>query len=512
MTRGFFKIVTAVIFVVTALGIAFLAFFPNLWNVKKSSAGQQVRLILPQNPNARTNGGFSPEQAAREESYSPRVALDEGEVIVSVLNGDFGGPMEKQFVAYRNLLELESPIYLSFIDYDESSRSYKRLWSAQTAATRPGTINLYTEDLVGDRSLCVLLSGVNSLGEHTLTVFRKNPESPGKELFQKIAELRIDGTIAVKDVERPRAYQMGIGRGPSYTISAYGRDFESANIMDQVEIVYAYNTGNGLYEQRSRIRIPGTQIEQRRVRELLGNPRAFEAFITGLWYYTSSQGTISINQYIYFDPPNREIIFYGDETQQVFTWQNSASTRYGLYIASQNISISTLRRSIDIELESLESIKVRVFEDVRLPIRAVAGVNAPWDGSYRKAGPLEHQAQKSPAAKSALIDAFIDAWYDGSIGRIHFLPNGTFEVHTEGHIRQGRYSFFAMNDMELVELRSIELRPESRPDGSGSFRETYIVEAENRKVLTLLRARIGARGVEKLNENALILTQVPERE
>ena len=529
MTRAFIKIITLAIFAFCALGIGILVLYPPPWKVKKNQIEQQTRIIIPQRFNTVAEDPDNVmEILAREDNLSARVALAEGEVIVSILNGMFdGSPSEQQFVAYRNLLEIESPIYLTFIDYDEGSKSYKRLWSAPTAATRPGTISLYTQDLLGDRSLCILLFGMNGFGEHTLTIFRKNPaqtrQSPARnELFNKIAELRIDGTITVKETDRSQAYQLGFGQGQSFTIAAYGRDFESSNILDQVEIVHAFNRGNGLYEQTSMTRIPGTQVEQRRVRELLGNSKAFEEFISGLWYHLTPQGTINKHQYIYFDPPGREIIFYGDETQQVFIWQNSTATRYGLYISSQNISVTTLRRSIDLELESLDSIKVRVKEDVRLKI----GVNTPWDGSYRKAGPLENQAQKPPAIRNA----FIDAWYDGSIGRIRFFPNGTYELSAGGALKQGKYTFFGHNDQEMLELRS--------ESASGPVRETYLVQAESsaeqssgenresdpgsisressgadiplRKTLSLLRVRIGARGIERLHEGAISLTLASE--
>jgi hypothetical protein len=508
MTRSIFRIAAAVVFVLSALGAGALVLFPASWKTKKTQPERQNRIIIPQGLYTGTEeDDNAAELRAREASMTARAALGAGETIAAVLNGDFDGdPAEEQFVAYRNLLEIESPLYLTFIDYDEVSRGYRRLWSAPTAATRPGTISLYTLDLLGDRSVCVLLAGMNGHGEHTLTIFRKIP-APGQEgaqersdLFNKIAELRIYGTIVVRETERSQAYQMGVAKGQSFTIAAYSRDAESSNLLDQVEIIYAYNTGNGLYEQRSRTRIPGSQIEQRRIRELLGNPRAFEDFITGLWYYVSPEGTIDSRQYIYFDPPSEELIFYGDETQQVFTWQNSSATRYGLYISSQNISVTTLRRSIDIELESLDSIRVRVFEDVRLKI----GVNAPWNGSYRRAGPPENHAPK-PQARGT---AYISARYDGSIGKIHFSPDGTYELEAGGNPRQGKYAFFSLNDQELLELRS--------PGASGVQRETYLVEGDkseegkNRKTLTLFRVRLGARGIQRLHEGTISLTLTSE--
>ena len=513
MTRFFLRILVVLAGVFCVLVAVALIFFPLPWKTKKNGEENQPRIVIPRNPGAQTDDADNTAEqlaALNRETMSARIPLDEGEVIISVLNGNFdGGPYEKQIVAFRNLLEIDSPIYLTYIDYDERTRSYRRVWNAPGAATLPGTISLYTTDLLGDRSVCVILTGMNNFGEHTITIFRMNPAHPGesaraeKALFEKIAELRIDGTISVKEVTRSQAYQMGFGKGESFAIAGYGRDFESANILDQVEVVYKYNPANGLYEQSSITRIPGAQVEQRRVRELLGDYKAFEEFISGLWYHMTPQGTIDRYQYIYFDPPNREIIFYGGETQQVFNWQGSNATRYGLYISSQNIRISTLRRTIDIELESLDSIRVRVIEDVRLKI----GVNAPWDGSYRKASQqLEHQPQKPKDSENA----YIDAWYDGSIGKIHFSPDGSYALTNKGNARHGKYAFFFIKDREFLELR-----PAHTDNNTETTRETYMVEperitGENRKTLTLLRVRIGARGVERLQEGAVALTLASE--
>jgi hypothetical protein len=282
---------------------------------------------------------------------------------------------------------------------------------------------------------------------------------------------------------------MGIAKGASFPIAAYGRDQNSSNIMDQIEFVYTYNEESGLYEQSRITRVPGNQIEQRMLRELLGNREAFETFISGLWYYVSSQGTIDTKQYIYFDPPNREIIFYGDELQQVFTWQASSATRYGLYISSQNISVTTLRRSIDIELESLDSIKVKVNEDVRLRF----GVNTPWDGSYRKAMPKENRNNGNTGENS-----FVNAVYDSSIGKIRFYPDGNYTINA-GTNGQGKYAFFYLENQKILELRSAEM-----------VRETYLVEASGEASLSLFKIRLGARGIQRLHEGPILLSPTEE--
>ena len=506
MLKLIIRIGIVIVFVFAAIGIGALVLFPSTWDTKKSRTDQQARVIIPRSiSSSYPDMDFSAENLAREDSMFSKVALEDGEVIVTVLTEYIGeGPVEKQFVAYRNLLEIESPIYITYIDYDESTQNYIRLWSAKTAASRPGTVNLYMMDIIGDRSPCVILSGMNGLGQHTLTIFRKNPQPAqnSEDLFLKIAELMIDGTITIRETTRAPSYQSGQAQGLSYTISAFGRDLDSSNILDQVEISYAFNEDLNIYEEKSMTRIPGIQVEQRRVRELLGNPKTFEEFVTGLWYHITPQGNIDTDQYIYFDPPNREIIFYGDETQQVFNWENSTATRYGLYVSSQNISVTTLRRSIDIELETLESIRVRVIEDVRLKF----GVNTSWDGSYRKAAPPENRT-KAPSSSSA----HIDAWYEGSTGKIHFSHDGSFELNTGNTLRHGKYAFFFFNDEELLELRSAEpVYTEHRSDDTLN-REIYIVEGEKtedplRKNISLIRARIGSRGIQRLHERVISLT------
>jgi hypothetical protein len=211
-----------------------------------------------------------------------------------------------------------------------------------------------------------------------------------------------------------------------------------------MEIVYSYNQARGVYEQSNVTRVPGSQIEQRRVREILtGDRKVFENFINDLWYHISPQGTVDKNQYLYFDPEKREILFYGDGSQQIFTWRHSSPTRYGLYISSQNISVTTLRRSLNIELESLDSLRVKVVEDVRVKV----SVDTSWDGSYRRAGSVARSSSTGNASP------FIDAAYDSLTGRITFFPNGEYEFGSSSPPAKGRYVFFRAGGSDLLEIR-----------------------------------------------------------
>ncbi|MDR2785649.1 MAG: pallilysin-related adhesin [Treponema sp.] len=514
-------------FLVTLSLIAVLVYRPAIFfRTQKTVEQKQSRVIIPRFEDAGQGEEESAERelAAFEDSMNAKIALNTGELLASVLTQDFDGDLlDEQILAYRNLSRPDSPIFLSYVIFDHQINGYKRIWETPTVVTRPGTISLYTQDITGDRGVCLILAGMNSNEDRTMTIFRKNAESE-KEPFLKIAEIEIDGSIQIQETERSQAYRMGLTSGKSFTIAAYGRDTKSDNILDQIEIIYSYNPTTGRFEQSHFTRIPGSQIEQRRVRELLsGGSRKFEEFISGLWYYVGPQGTLDTRQYIYFDPQNRELIFYSDEIQQVFTWQNSSATRYGIYISSQNISVTNLRRSIDIELESLSSIRVKVFEDVRLKI----GVSDSWHGSYRKAesrhgGNGRGSALPEAGGRSAIAAdisdenepespvSYLDAAYDGIIGKLVFLKSGEYELYSGSAFRRGNYAFFTLDNRMLLELRPGTI--------TGLSRETYLVEPENGetsraipwKTLTLVRVRLSTQGFQEVHEAAISLSLVTE--
>ena len=491
------KTYTGFFICVSLLCILFIVFLATgLWErfyYQKVDENITTRIVTPVEAGSPSNSG-QPGQRQWEDSLSTKIPLENSEILIAVINRESEeGNAEEQIAAYINAASPERGVYITFIGYDLQSGRYKRMWNASTAASRIETISLSIQDLIGDRNNCVIVTGMNDKNEHTMSVFRKSPNQAQDQAFNKIIELQIDGSIIIQESGRSLAYQQGITSGQSFNIIAYNHDNTSDNILDQIETIYSYNPSTEQYEQSRVTRIPGSQIEQRRLRELLsGTPGVFENFINDLWYYISPQGTIDLKQYIFFDPSGREIIFFGEEAQQVFHWQSSTPTRYGLYIRSQNISISTLLRSITIELESLDSIHLIVSEDVRLPIT----VNTIWNGSYRRAGTLN---QQEPASQ---ILPTIDAVYDATWGRIQFNSTGEYTISSSGTLRKGYYVFYKIREFNLLELR---------PDDGNNDAENrmvYRIDASSNAVLSLSRVRIGNSGIQDILEPPVILTPV----
>jgi len=476
---------------IAALSVLLIIFLATgLWKVifyPRSTENVKTKIVTPREATLFSSTGQAG-QVSWEENISTKVPLDDGETVIAVLNKESEENMpEEQFVVYRTP-NANDPMFITFLGYDENTRNYKRFWNAPTTASQGETITVFSQDLVGDRNNCIIVNGMNEKNEHTMTVFRRSPGRAANVPYKKIAELQIAGSIIIQETGRSLAYQQGLTRGQSFNIAAYGHDNASANILDQIETIYSFNPNTEQYERTNVSRIPGSQIEQRRLRELLsGAPGVFEKFINDLWYYVSPQGTIDAKQYIYFDPAKKEIIFFGDEAQQVFLWQTSTNTRYGLYIRSQNISISTLLRFVDIELESLDSIKLRVIEDVRLRITA----NTTWDGSYRRAGAANFKENLTN------LKPTIDAVFDSSWGRIQFNHSGDYTITSVGTVKKGRYIFYKVNNMELLELR---------PEEGDDTRLVYKAEPAA-GILLLSRVKVGINGVQDLLEPPITLTK-----
>jgi flagellar motor protein MotB len=341
---------------------------------------------------------------------------------------------------------------------------------------------------------------MNDAEAYILVVLRKNSEK-ADEAFSVIAEIVSKGSIAVQETARTQAYQRGSAQAASFPLVAFSADEQAKNPLDQIETIYNYTPELARYEPSATVHIPADQMQERSLQDVMnGGTPSFEHFVQGLWYFVTSAG-VDVQQYIYFDPLNRELVFCGGDVQQIFLWQRSSSTRSKLSIAAQNISVTTLRRYVDVELDSANRIQVLVAEDVKLKISS----DVVWNGSYQKAE-LPH----SGAQVLQGVVPYITAEYSGSIGNLSFDTQGSYELASEGINRTGKYAFFWLNGEEILEFR-----PETINNiPTSGMRETYLIThsekiegSETWRDITLLPIRIGVQGIQRLRETPISLTE-----
>ncbi|MFQ3547286.1 MAG: pallilysin-related adhesin [Termitinemataceae bacterium] len=485
-----------VVFILT-LGIIIYFYFNQTRFIHPEKTFQrQVKIITPQKvETTATSLDRVSEQLANEDLNQSKIALAADERPVSIVTQNLDtDPQDEQFLVYQKSSNQGSALFFAYIDFDTELGLYKKVWETPLIVTKPYTIRLFVKDLLGDRSTCAVIEGLNDGGEQTLSAFRL---IPGTQSLVKIAELKIDGSISINEGDRGQAYQLGLASGTAATLSTVTRDPESANLLDQIEIKYAYNAQTHSYERVGTARIPGSYIEQRQLKELFdGTGEKFEKFLHGLWFYTGSQG--QTKQFIYFDTIKREIIFFEDNIQQIYRWQTSTPTRYGIYISSQNISVSTLRRILDVSLESRNSVIIRMFEDVRLKI----GITGLWDGSYQKVSSQSQDLAAAPTNQT--YPSWIEARYEGSTGTWQFNADGTFS-RVQGTVSAtGNYFFYVQQGVKLLELRI--------QNQTSQQREVYMVKqtikpagTTPQQLMELTKVRLTVNGIEPLNEGVLQL-------
>ena len=109
-----------------------------------------------------------------------------------------------------------------------------------------------------------------------------------------------------------------------------------------------------------------------------GNVDTFGQFLNGLWYKTNNSS--STPSYIYFNYDDREVIFLSDDTEGVYSWEESSLRRSGIYLTTVNSIISSMKRRFDIMLTGINEVSVHVHDNVGMIIKE----SNQWDGTYKK--------------------------------------------------------------------------------------------------------------------------------
>jgi hypothetical protein len=442
-----------------------------------------------------------PVEAAEDQQPVPKVPLERGEILASVLNCNLDLDVsEEQILVLRRKEEPEAPLRIAVADYDSVRGAYARSWEGPTSATNLRLFEISLQDLVGDHNQEIVCRGVNGQGELVLDVFRKIPSPTGLGLyFTEICQIASDGSIEIEEVHRPEGYRLGQKNGPSYPIHAFSRDRSSSNLLDRIKHTYQWQYPQNRYVLTGEVKLPGIVVEEAQLRELFSDPSVehFEQYISGPWLLSGSRGREEI---ILFDPQDRRISIYSGQVEEIYEWQTSfRSFSNRLYILAANESIASVRKRITVEVVALNSIEVSVLGTEE------------WDrsgGRYLKlTDELQNDLLADSAGKSEASGPDLRGVYHGTEGVEIIFDPPRFTWIEAARQYSGGFAVFRL-DRDVLYLKGLDER--GLPAGESAYILEYAETREGQvrvRRLTLTPGRLGVHGAEAASEKKLVFEQ-----
>lgn len=452
-------------------------------------------------------------QTQREERLASAIPLEANETLLDLYSFNLDADdEEEQILVVRRSDDPEGLIRIVVADYSPQPRRWSRIWDGVTLATNIKTFQITVGDLLGNHGINIICTGMNDANEQTMTVFwRSAPEGDQRLRFAPIFQGRGDAVL-VNSTDRADSYKLGQSSAESWSISIWQADPSAGNYLDQIKETWRWSNSDSSYVSSSSERIPGASIARRIAESLLdGTTETFEQFLDGIWYKQSLDPLSTDALFVTFQPRDGSVLFSAQGIVEIYEWENSNSTRYGLYIACRNQSVRNLRRLMDVELVSTDTINLRVFQDLRIK----ADVAAKWDGRYRKLGQEMAKAFRLPPSKAVHTKPELDGLYMAEDGMELRFAGSTYTMKSEGILETGGFAVFEISGQAILDLRALQagnVAANTRHSWVISLATESDTNGQQKPILTLSPVRIGVMGPESLEGPKLVLKRVPDTE
>jgi hypothetical protein len=373
------KIIPAVFIIIGVVLAALIIVRIVYWNDERSVP--RARVIIPTSEADREKKTQTDMQTQDNSSMTSFIPLLPTETLISAQTFDLNGDtLEDQVIAVRR----ESMQYLVLIIgmYDAESNSYVRTAEITTEISRVRTFSYTGIDMTGEHKTELVYQGVKDNGDSVMCIYMLRRKLNKFELVQ-IGNFESDGTIFIQQDDRSESYELSQSKGVSFPVWVYSSakdETGSGNAnLSQIQTEYEWNEKEQKYVQTKQVRVTGSRIAAKELARIQdGTVETFADFLNGLWYKTSN--TEDGIRYLFFDYAGKEIIFLYQDTEEVYSWEDSNLRRSGIYLTATNESITNMQRRCDISLTGVDEVRVHIIDDVRMIIKE----NNLWDGSYRK--------------------------------------------------------------------------------------------------------------------------------
>jgi hypothetical protein len=499
----------SIFLIAVVLTIGTLIFFLIQSRVNVVAAGNEPVRYRAVNAGDGSLASDPVSQTQRAERLASAIPLEPNETLLDLYSFNLDADdEEEQILVVRRSDDPEGLIRIVVADYSPQTRRWSRIWDGATLATKIKTFQITIGDLLGNHGVNIICTGMNDANEQTMTVFwRSAPEGDQRLRFVSIFQGRGDAVL-VNSSDRADSYKLGQSSAESWSISIWRADPSAGNYLDQIKETWKWNSNEGSYVSSSVERIPGASIARRIAESLLdGTSGTFEQFLDGIWYKQSTDPLSSDALFITFQPRDGAILFSAQGIVEIYEWENSNSTRYGLYIACRNQSVRNLRRLMDVELVSTDTINLRVFQDLRIK----ADIAAKWDGRYRKLGQEMAKAFRLPPAKAIHTRPELDGLYMSEDGMELLFAGSTYTLKSEGNQETGGFAVFEISGQMILDLRALQTgntATSTRRSWTISLANQVRANNQQSSILTLTPVRIGVMGPEPLEGPKLVLERV----
>lgn len=496
------RIIQVVFLFASALALVSSIYFLVQGRTGAAAAARPVatRQVQPESKAAASPDGLPASEAELPVNHIPALP---NEVILNVtsFNADQEAS-EEQVLTVRKTDSPDGRLSIVVALYVDQKKAWIRAWEGETLSTKLTTFSIRAKDMLGDHNLDLVCTGINDSGEQTITIFRP---SPGSLDFTEILSLAAD-SIAIGESDRSEGYQLGQTNGDSWPVYAFSADKDSTNVLDQIKDKYAWDPKNGQFVKSGSEHIPGAQVERDIVAKVLtGSEKDFESFLQGVWYEAGKGPFDPGTKLLVFDKPGGSISFYRSDAQEVYTWTESHSTRYGLYVRGQNDSVEDLVRLMDIEMTGSDTVSVRVFEDLQMKMDP----EDLWDGNYRKMPQVASEASLGKGAGLSKPSLRLDGPYRSQAGLELSFAQPRYSLKSPAAPDEsGGFELYSLGGDTVLEL--VAIRPDGLPSARKTYKATY-TETRNGKDLVrrlvLSPAKSAIDGLELLQEEDIVLEQ-----
>ena len=373
--------VLAVVFCGVALLFVFLLGF-NFFYLRNRSKSVLPKIVTPvaeDGSSVELGDGSSVSDEAVLTSFVPLLPT---ETLMSTLTVDFDGDtFDDQVVAVR---KAGSPYLFLIVGlYNPDTNSYGRSAEIATEISKVRTFSYNAVDMIGNHKMALVYQGVKANGDSVMQLFLCKKKFGTVEV-KNIGDFSSDGTIFIQQADRSDAYELSQAWGAPHTVWVYSSDKSETQVtasegISQIQTEYRWDYDAEVYVQSRQLKITGSRMAARELSRIQnGNVDTFGQFLNGLWYKTNNSS--STPSYIYFNYDDREVIFLSDDTEGVYSWEESSLRRSGIYLTTVNSIISSMKRRFDIMLTGINEVSVHVHDNVGMIIKE----SNQWDGTYKK--------------------------------------------------------------------------------------------------------------------------------